>query len=446
MADRFVNSAAGGAGTGADWANAYASIAAAIAAPITAGDRVFVTNTHVEPTGAALTLTVPGTAAAPTQILCVVGTPATPGPSDLANAKGGSATVPRIQSTTTTTLTIAGSVHWEGFEFYGGETSSASGGSITLTSSSGRSVFKNCHFRIATTGGTGAIRGGGGVTTRTVLENCSVQFGGVLQSFGNSSGGLVEWKDTDTAFVGATLPNALIGGNNSGNIFLSNLDLSALNSGSKIYASGYSNGGIVVFSNCELGSSTIPKAGSITVPPTEFYFNNCHASGNYVHEKYTYYGSQIIETTIVRTGGASDGTTPIAWKIVTLSGAKVQSPYESLPIILWNDVEDVSRTVTVQGIWGGGSVPTNAEIWMEVEYPADASTPLGGRVSSGPATLLTTASNNAAASETWGGSTTDFSMSVAFTPLQKGPVRITIKAAKASETFYICPKAAIANT
>jgi hypothetical protein len=161
---------------------------------------------------------------------------------------------------------------------------------------------------------------------------------------------------------------------------------------------------------------------------------------NYRHERYRYAGMQTTETTIVRTGGASDGTTPIAWKIITTANSKRYKPFEALPISIWNETTGSAITLTVQGIWGGGAVPTNADIWMDVEYLGTSGFPLGGFASSGPADQLAAGTNLSAGSGTWGGSTTKFTLSKQITPQEKGPITVYIKAALASSTFYIDPK------
>ena len=102
-------------------------------------------------------------------------------------------------------------------------------------------------------------------------------------------------------------------------------------------------------------------------------------------------GALDQETTIVRTGGASDGTTPIS-----LEGrhdgqlqlfAAVRMPAD-------RDLERrhrLGRTATVEGIWGGGAVPNDDDVWLDVEYLGDASSPQGSFVNDGKANLLTTA-------------------------------------------------------
>ena len=149
---------------------------------------------------------------------------------------------------------------------------------------------------------------------------------------------------------------------------------------------------------------------------------------------------QSVETTIVRTGGASDGTTTIAQKIVTTANAKWVTPFRSIPVTFWNETVGSAITVTLQGIWGGGAVPNNDDIWLEVEYPGDASFPTGSFANDGKASNLATNAAQTAGSGTWGGSTTKFSLDVTITPQNKGPITLYVICGAASSTFYIDPK------
>ncbi len=164
---------------------------------------------------------------------------------------------------------------------------------------------------------------------------------------------------------------------------------------------------------------------------------------NYRHDKYNFSGSQVVETTIVRTGGATDGTTPLATKIVTTANANFTFPYESIPLAIWNDTVSTNRVVTVYGIWGGGAVPNNDEIWIEVSYMGSSGSPIATiNTANAKADYLTAAAGQASDSSTWGGSTTKFKMSVTLSspqPALKGDIYVTVKAAKASSTFYIDP-------
>jgi hypothetical protein len=167
---------------------------------------------------------------------------------------------------------------------------------------------------------------------------------------------------------------------------------------------------------------------------------------NYRQERYRAQASQTTETTIVRTGGATDGTTPISWKIVTnafgVGNTFWPFPYEAMPMAIWNDTTATNRVVTVYGIWGGGAVPTNDQIWIEVEYAGSASTPIGTIATTTKADPLAAGSNVTSDGSTWGGSTTAFKLTTTLSspqPAMKGPFYIVVKVAAQSQTFYIDP-------
>lgn len=195
--------------------------------------------------------------------------------------------------------------------------------------------------------------------------------------------------------------------------------------------------------NCKLNAS-VTVAATPARPSHRMEIINCDSGAvNYRNEIYDYAGTLTTETTIVLTGGASDGTTPISWKVITTANAKFDKPFECFPIILWNDTTGASKTLTIQGIWGGGAVPNDDEIWVEVEYLGASGNPGSSFVSDAKATVLTTGAGQDAGSGTWGGSTTKFALAVTFTPQMKGPIVARVKCAKASSTFYIDPRATL---
>ena len=71
MANWYVwSGATAGGGTGADWANAYLTLQAAVTGK-TAGDVFYVAHDHSQTQASALTITFPGTEAIPNRVYCV---------------------------------------------------------------------------------------------------------------------------------------------------------------------------------------------------------------------------------------------------------------------------------------------------------------------------------------------------------------------------------------
>jgi hypothetical protein len=255
------------------------------------------------------------------------------------------------------------------------------------------------------------------------------------------------WRNTASAVTGATIPTELMSftGSFTGSFYGEGIDLSALGSGKSLVRVSELVPNQAIFKDCKLGAS-VTVAANNTVGPggVEVALIRC-ASGdtNYRTEKYTYAGTQTTETTIVRSGGASDGTTPISTKIVTTANAEWEFPFECLPITIWNETVGSAVTATIEGIWGTASVPLNSDIWIDVEYLGTSGFPLALKATSGKASGLAAGTNIPAGSGTWGGSTTKFAMSVTITPQEKGPITIYVKAAKISSTFYVDPKPVI---
>lgn len=433
MANVYVRSGAGGAGTGADWANAYTTLAAALTAKA-AGDDFWVSEDHAESTAGVVTLTSPGTLANPCRVLCV-------------NHAG---SVPPVAADLATTATVSttganniiftgsGATYCYGITFQAGDAANSAG----IRWNGGWWSHKNCGFslrgtalaQIATCNLTGV---------KTTWDNCTAAFNSTSHSFRPGSG-IFEWKNTASAVSGATLPSVLFDSSGSGIIRIHGVDLSALGAGKTLVASGNSNNLNIRFEDCKLNAS-VTKYGAPSAPEALADFIRCDSSGtNYKFERSHYYGTEVQETTIVRTGGASDGAQAVAKKIVTTANAKFHTPFEALPIVAWNDGTS-AVTVTVYGVWGGGAVPNNDDIWIEVEYLGDASSGQASFISTAKASVLASNAATTSDSSTWGGSTTKFKMvTSSFTPAQKGPFIIRIFAAAASSTFYIDPKVAIA--
>jgi hypothetical protein len=194
--------------------------------------------------------------------------------------------------------------------------------------------------------------------------------------------------------------------------------------------------------DCKLNAALANKVDvtGTTLGCGQFLFVRCSTTGNYAIHAEDSTGRVTEETTIVRTGGATDGTTPIAWKIETSARSSYITPLESPPPAIWNDTTGSPVTATVEGIWGGGSVPNDDQIWLDVEYLGDATSPLASFANDSKADILASASGQTSSSETWGGSTTKFKLEVTFTPQKKGWTYSRVKVAPASSISYIDPQ------
>jgi hypothetical protein len=437
MAHVYVRSLAGGAGTGADWANAYTTLAAACTAKA-AGDNFWVSEDHAETQASAMTVTSPGASATPCTIICVdhAGT-VPPVSADLR-------TTAIITTTGNNAMTLAGNAYCQGIAFNCGSTTGAA--LFTIANTGGQDwLFKNCALANKGPGSNGNVmKLGGGGAGSVILDNTTLEVGNVANQIGLTGSRLI-WKNTPNAIAGTPPTSGLF--TSAGiqqQVLIEGVDLSAIASTKTIFLAP-TVGKQITLKNCKLASGVVVSGTptSIFAGPVDVVMCDSGAT-NYRTERYAYQGTQTVEATIVRTGGATDGTTPISWKIVTTANSKWIAPFESIPMAIWNDVTAANVTVTVYGVWGGGAVPNNDEIWMEVSYMGSSATPIATiNTANTKADYLAAAAAQGTDGSTWGGSTTAFKMAVTLSspqPGMKGPIYVTVKAAKASSTFYVDPK------
>lgn len=414
----------------------FARIASAIATNWgQPGNTIFVKSSHAETQSTSLTLAGTGTQANPMNVLCHNGAAYPPLAANITTG----ATV-TCSAASSALLINPFSIYFEGIEFI----QSGNNGSVTVGGNTVDAVLKNCKLTNSANSSTGAINIGSGsaASSRIRLDNVALTFGHASQSAVIVSD--VEWVNTPNAILGATLPTTVFRfGTNPAITYLTcrGVDFSVLDSGKTLFPAANWHG-FVKLINCKLGAS-VTVAGSPTLGGVIDVIN-CDDSDNFRNERYDYRGTMTTESTIVLAGGASDGTTPVSWKIVTTANPKVFRPFETPPIVAWNEDVGSPLTLTLQGIWGGGAVPNDDEIWVDVEYLGASDSPLSSRVHDGPANVLTPGAAQAAGAGTWGGSTTKFKLETTFTPEKKGFICARVKVAKISSTFYIDPKIVLA--
>jgi hypothetical protein len=426
VASYYVYSGAGGAGTGADWANAFTTLNAAFSGK-SAGDIFYVADDHAQSTAGAVALTSPGTAAAPCFVYCVRRT-------------GGSVPPVSADLRTTATITTTGNnalsfatgqhTYWYGIIF-----SSGSGAVTTTMPITGTvGIYEACSLRrLGTTASSTAINVNNS-QSETTLINTTLQFGNTNDSAAIQ--GFFTWRNTASAIAGAIFPTTLMGLGLAARFVAEGVDLSGLGSGKTLF-SATAAAKSVLLKDCKLGSSVTIGAG--TAPGAPISVVRCDSGDtNYRTEKHDYTGTLTTETTIVRTGGASDGTTPISWKVITTANSERIYPFEAFPISIWNETVGSAVTVTVE--CRGAATPNIDEVWMDVEYLGTSGVPQGNFATSGHADLLATGTACTSSSESWGGSTSSFKLVKAITPQEKGPITVYVKIAKVSSTFYIDPK------
>ena len=414
-----------------------------------AGDIIYVSHTHSESSAAAaaVTITSPGTATSPVNILCVndVGDPSSPGTG---------ATTAVVATTTTGAIGMRGFAYVYGITFSAGSGSSATALNVSAHTSSTGWRFEACKLKLNTTNATATILFGVlttvNINSRVELENTVLEFGATGQSL-EFNGVEFLWRNTANAIAG-TAPTTLISTNTSGtmhhNVVIDGVDLSAI-TGSYVSAAEKPQGGTYRFINCKLGSGFAFSTGTHSgIGGPEINFINCDsASTNYNYYRETAQGTIVDETTLVKTSGASDGTTPLSWKMVSNANSTLGWPLASAPIVTWNDNSGASKTATVEILRDSATNLKDDEIWVEVDYIANSGDPGGAAISDRKASPVATAADQASSSVDW--TTTGMSnpnkqkLTVTFTPQKRGAVRGRVMLAKASTTVYVNPQVTI---
>src|SRR5262249_57554274 len=83
----------------------------------------------------------------------------------------------------------------------------------------------------------------------------------------------------------------------------------------------------------------------------------------YRNEGHSRYGTQLTSTSIVRTGGAADGATPISHQVTPTTNARNDyGIFRALPMTKWNGVTGANRNITLYGVANDSRVPNNDEV------------------------------------------------------------------------------------
>lgn len=435
MADRYVYSGATGSGTGANWANAHTTLAAACSAA-SSGDRVFVADDHAETQNSAMTINIFGFSTSPTQILCVrrVGGSVPPVPADL-----------RKTATITTTgnysITIGDYLRYGrmyGLNFYCGT------GPVTANLTiNAQLILDCCTLNLGTTTGLSRIIfGGGSGQVFNLVGSTAFGFGNVGQQVQFQSHPYIWTGDGSPGVVGSNIPTLLIANWGIQDARITGVDFSNMGSGKTLIGQGV-NSGQTVLVNCKLDSAV-----TITPNPSQPFHRvdviGCNSSGNVQrNERYMRGGTLTTETTVVRTGGASDGTTAYSWKIVAPVENRVDTPFRTFDSEIWNDTTGSAKTLTVHVLTNNVTL-TDEDIWLEVEYLGSSGTPIVARTNDAMAILGTPSNQASDSGQAWTttGVTTPLKQKLecTFTPQLKGTIRWRVCYSKASSTVYVCPK------
>lgn len=382
-----------------------------------AGDIFYVADNHAQTRTTALSLTSPGAVATPCSAYCVDRTVVSPGSSDL-------------KTTATMTTTGNSGITFNGAYYYYGITFNCGTGAVAavITVGGAWAKLENCALnRKGTTAAANAISIS---ASQVTLVNTTLSFGNVGDSIRAQSPELIM---IGSSITGATLPTTLFTPLSQALTTLDGCDLSAI--AGTVFTGTGRNTAVRSLLNAAATLSTTPTAaGSYSD------FIQCDSGAtSYFQSRFAYQGTLTQEATIVRSGGASDGTTPLSWKIVTTANSKWLVPFVAFPIAIWNDTVTGNVTATVEIVASGAL--NNDDVWLEIEYFGSASTPQASFANSTKANNLAAGTTLTASAATWASSPGSAQkLSVTFAPRMKGYLYARVFVAKASQTVYVDPK------
>lgn len=338
---------------------------------------------------------------------------------------------------------------WHGIAFYAGW-GSASIRDVMLPYEFEDKSFQAhaCTFTLASTSSGSRLHLGGqsGAVKKTALfRNCAFAFSHTSSGIVPGNGRYV-FQGCTFAATG-TVPGTLffMGAAAQGGVHLSGCDLSAI---ATIISTGtmWPDLGFTL-DGCKLHPSAVLSINPPTVWGTDLLMTASDSTNNplrFLSQGAT--GQTVTETTRVRTtSGATDGTTPYAWKMTTTSAARYLFPLVTPPLSVWNETVGGPRTLTVEILHDSLTALNDNEVWLEVGAFESSATPLRTWTTDGSDALAAGAPQEASTTA-W--VTTGLTnpntqkLTVTVTPQLRGPILARVCLAKASTTVYIDPRLA----
>ena len=389
-----------------------------------AGGRVLAAHDHAQ-TEAATIILIGGLISTPIQLLST----------DFSTNGSG---VPDERSGASVKNTGAGNdIDLRGYAYVSGFTIEAID-DILVSAVSSKWVFdKNSILRLPTAGGGIVIGLGTGDNNLSLLDsNIDMSNSG---SIGLFRGAVFNW--VQGSFVNT--PSVVLFENGiGGTAIVRDVDLSSITS-ALVAPDGVLGKFSVLFERCKLNASvTVISSAINSVVGTNVRLHSCDSADTTfsIHEEH-FEGTIIEETTIVRTGGASDGITPLSLKMTSNANAlEFVQPLVSPPLST-NKIKTLGlKTLTVEFIHDSLTNLQNDEIWMEVEDSTGATAQ--GRITNDKLTsILGTPADQPSSTATWDTSgltnPNKQKLSVDITLLKIGPITVRVYLAKPSTTAYL---------
>lgn len=444
MATRLVWHGGNGSGSSeTDFAQAYTSLAAAVAATV-AGDTIKVAHDHSEVASstAKVTYTIPGTLAAPTKVVCLnrtTGDPATTAEIKTTGAWGIEITAPNNESC----------VSVQGIKFI---VADGGGGSANLGFVYAKQ-FRDCTFELRGTGGAIQV----GYASKIRFENCWVKTAAAGSNI-NVSSIAFEWVGGGVLAGSAQTILFNVAGFST-TLACSSLDLSGLPSSATLFNTIYhANTGYIA--NCKLPAGWA-ETSLISEPAPfgcRFSMINCDLGNtNYNTRVADTAGKLVDETAIYRTDGfkvrdqagsligyslkSTTNSNTSETNVPLVSDALLRN-YPGTPAEVSGFSAGAAKTVSVEIAHSAGAALTNAQVWLEVQCLGTAGYPLGTVKSNRRASPVATAVAHSASAEAWSGTAQTYKqrLSVTINPQEPGLIEARVFVATGNNVVvYIDP-------
>lgn len=438
MADLHIKAGSSGTSPFDTWAKAATTMAGATGG--VAGDRYLVSSAHTESNGSSTSINYASSATEPVQVLSVS---EAAGSGAVALQKGAQV----LMSASSANLAIATAGYFYGIVFTAG-TSGAATSTISLGNSSSLSQrvwFDSCDFVLAG-GGSQRVYVNSSTynkVSHVVWRGCNVKMVNASQRIGVY--GTMEWRGGSLMAGSACTVLMEVGlSSRHGVVNVIGVDLSAGPSNMALVGNALGTG-LVRFIGCQLPPNwTGNLVNAFDLVGMRVEMINCDSGDtNYrmwIEEKV---GSIKTETALVRAGGASDGDTPISWKMASSGNTHIHSPLFSNDMVLRNTTTGSAITLTVEILHDSVTALKDNEVWLEVDYLGTSGYPLVSNTSN-RSDVLSAGNAHASSSATW--TTTGMSnpnkqkLSVTITPQEVGPITARVAMVKPSYTVYVDPK------
>lgn len=376
MATFYINNTASTAAVPnySTWATA-AQWTSSVARLVSAGDVVYYHSSHAETitttAAAAWSWGWLGTSTSPVRVLSCVSTSGQP-PSTMVFGASISTTGANNMSVVSTNAWV----YFYGIAFQAGTASTAA--DLLLNQGTGLVVYEKCRLKSGAEATGSDIFPASGVAAETILKDCTTLVSHANTAFAIANNGSV------LRIIGgqtlSTTPNPLFEAN-SGNghrFYVEGFDCSSLISSFNFINTVVSGTQVIIRNSKVPNSWTGNLNASAIITPGSIYelMNTDSGDTNYRLEVRQPFGSCYHETTIVKTGGATDGTTPISWLVSSNTQAEWSHQFvESPEIVRWNTTVGSPITCTID-VLGAVTTLTNRQLWGEWQYLGISGRPL----------------------------------------------------------------------